>query len=77
MIKKTLITLITVYQKTLSPDHGKLKHYFPHGYCKYYPTCSQYTKESIEKYGSLKGVYKGTLRVARCNPLSGGGVDKP
>ena len=43
--------------------------------CKYHPTCSEYTKQAIEKYGALKGTIKGLKRILRCNPFSKGGYD--
>lgn len=43
--------------------------------CKYYPTCSEYTKQAIEKYGALKGMCLGILRFTKCNPFSKGGYD--
>jgi len=43
--------------------------------CKYYPSCSEYTKQAIEKYGAIKGVCLGTWRILRCNPFSKGGYD--
>ena len=43
--------------------------------CKYYPTCSQYALEAIEKYGALKGGVLAIWRVLRCNPFSKGGYD--
>lgn len=43
--------------------------------CKYSPTCSEYTKQAIKKYGSIKGIYLGTKRLLRCNPISKGGYD--
>jgi putative membrane protein insertion efficiency factor len=76
-MKSLLIGIINIYQKTLSPDHGPFKDLHPNGFCKYYPSCSQYTKESIQKYGSFKGTLKGAYRVLRCNPCSQGGVDLP
>lgn len=66
---------IKIYQQTLSFDHGKFKYLFPDGYCKFTPTCSQYTYEAIDKYGLIKGGLKGTWRVIRCNPWSKGGED--
>lgn len=68
--------LIRIYQKTLSPDHGPFKKFFPNGYCRFYPTCSQYTWEAIEKYGALKGMTKGISRIMRCNPCSKGGIEE-
>ena len=43
--------------------------------CKYYPTCSEYTRQAIEKYGSLKGIFLGIIRILKCNPFSKGGYD--
>lgn len=70
---KIIIRVIEIYQKTLSPDHG----FFGAGAmrCRFYPTCSEYTKQAIEKYGVLKGIGKGLLRILKCNPLFEGGVD--
>jgi len=67
--------MIVLYQKTLSFDHGPLKKFFPYGYCKYKPTCSDYCKESIEQYGVIIGSGKCVYRVLRCNPCSKGGFD--
>lgn len=43
--------------------------------CKYYPTCSQYGLEAIEKYGALKGGCLAAWRILRCNPFAKGGYD--
>ena len=43
--------------------------------CRYSPTCSQYTKEAINKYGILRGVFLGAGRIIRCNPLFEGSHD--
>ncbi len=75
--KKIVLFLIRVYQKTLSPDHGPLKEKFPHGYCRFYPTCSEYGYQVVEKYGVIRGVPKMVWRIMRCNPWSKGGVDMP
>ncbi len=74
-IKKPFLYLIKIYQRTLSLDHGPLKILFPQGYCRYNPTCSQYTYDAIEKYGVIKGSIKGFYRILRCNPFSQGGED--
>ncbi len=65
-MKKLLITLINFYQKWISPMRAPS--------CKYYPSCSSYTKTAIENYG-LKGLTMGLWRFVRCNPWSYGGVD--
>jgi len=74
-MKRLLILLISIYQKTLSPDTGLLSALFPYKVCRYHPTCSEYTKQSIQKYGVIKGSVKGSYRVLRCNPWSKGGYD--
>ncbi|MFA7685238.1 MAG: membrane protein insertion efficiency factor YidD [Candidatus Gracilibacteria bacterium] len=66
---------IRIYQKTFSRDHGPQKHNYPYGYCRYTPTCSQYSHEAIKKYGLIYGGIKSFLRVMRCNPWSKGGYD--
>lgn len=67
--------LIKIYQKTLSLDHGPLKRFFPHGYCKFYPTCSQYSCDAVKEYGVIIGLIKGGWRILRCNPWNEGGYD--
>jgi putative membrane protein insertion efficiency factor len=74
-LRLTVIWLIKLYQKTLSPDHGFLRHLHPFGYCRFYPTCSQYGIEAIRKYGILKGGMMSAHRVIRCNPWNKGGYD--
>lgn len=70
-----VIKIIRVYQKTLSFDHGILKFLYPHGFCRFHPTCSEYGIQSIEKYGIIKGGTKTVWRVLRCNPWNKGGHD--
>jgi putative membrane protein insertion efficiency factor len=77
LFRAPFIALIRLYQKTLSPDHGFLKALFPHGYCKYSPSCSEYTRLAIEKHGVFFGSLKGFWRILRCNPWSRGGIDNP
>jgi len=69
-MKKFLIFLIKIYKKTLSPIFANLGIH-----CKYYPTCSQYMVQALEKYGIIKGLYLGIKRILRCNPFSKGGYD--
>lgn len=72
------IGLVLFYQKFFSPDHSFwAKWVNSHGHCKYHPTCSEYTKISLKKYGFIRGTLKGIWRICRCNPWSDGGVDLP
>jgi uncharacterized protein len=71
-----LLAAILLYQKTLSPDHGLLKPFYPWGYCKFYPTCSHYAVIVLKKQGLL-GIFKIFKRVASCTPGSLGGIDWP
>lgn len=75
--KNIILFLIRIYQKTVSPDHGPLKEKFPHGYCRFYPTCSEYGYQVVEKYGVFRGIPKTVWRIVRCNPWSKGGIDTP
>lgn len=74
-MKKILINTIILYQKILSPDHGPRKKMYPYGYCRHYPSCSEYSKLAISKHGSIKGVGISVLRIVKCNPLSKPSID--
>ncbi|MBX4187572.1 MAG: membrane protein insertion efficiency factor YidD [Candidatus Doudnabacteria bacterium] len=71
-----LIAILFLYQKTLSPDHGLLKVFYPWGYCKFYPTCSDYAMIVLRTKGII-GLPKIFKRVASCTPGSLGGIDMP
>lgn len=43
--------------------------------CKYYPTCSEYAKQSLKKYGIIKGGIFSIIRIVKCNPFSCGGIE--
>ena len=62
-----LAASIEAYQKYISP--------FKSTKCPYYPSCSEYGKEAILKYGALKGSAMTAYRILRCNPFSHGGYD--
>ena len=70
-----LLASIRLYQKTISPDHGWLQGFYAAGFCRYYPSCSEYTYQSVVSLGILRGTAKGLWRIMRCNPFSAGGFD--
>jgi len=74
-MKKVILKLIKIYQRIFSPDHGLFKEAFPFGFCRFTPTCSEYTYQSVERFGLLKGGSLGFWRILRCNPFSRGGLD--
>ena len=59
--------MIRFYQKNISPIKKPC--------CRFYPTCSEYAVEAIEKYGALKGSLMAVWRILRCNPFCKGGYD--
>ena len=65
-MKYIIIFFINLYQKIPFSSHNK---------CRYIPTCSNYSKEAILTYGSIKGSYLSIKRILRCNPLGGSGYD--
>ncbi len=72
--KKILISIIRIYQLSISPDHSFFKIFFTHRVCRYTPTCSDYAIESLEING-LRSIPAITKRVLSCNPFSAGGYD--
>jgi putative membrane protein insertion efficiency factor len=75
MIKFSILKLIRLYQRTLSLDHGPLSFLYSEGFCRFRPTCSEYTYEAIDVYGVIRGLAMGFLRVLHCHPWSKGGWD--
>jgi putative membrane protein insertion efficiency factor len=69
LIQDLLLKAIVFYQRFISPLMGR--------HCRFYPSCSQFFLESVEKYGTLKGIKKGLTRILRCSHLSLGGIDLP
>jgi len=59
--------LIRIYQWTLSPLLGPR--------CRFYPSCSAYAAEAVERHGAARGTWLAVRRLARCHPLGGHGVD--
>ncbi|HLR50652.1 MAG TPA: membrane protein insertion efficiency factor YidD [Candidatus Sphingobacterium stercoripullorum] len=67
VFKFIFLALIKGYQYLLSPMLGAS--------CRFTPTCSQYTKQAIEKYGPFKGTYLGIKRILKCHPWGKSGYD--
>lgn len=67
MAARAAIALIRCYQVLLGPIFG--------GSCRFYPTCSAYWISAIQKYGCIKGVLKGIVRLGKCHPFHPGGID--
>jgi putative membrane protein insertion efficiency factor len=66
-MKHLALTLIRLYQKTLSQALPPT--------CRFFPSCSEYSYQAIEKYGLLKGGWLAVKRIARCHPFNPGGYD--
>lgn len=75
MFRFLALTTIWLYQHTFSLDHGPLQFLFPNGFCRYYPTCSDYSAQAIRKYGFWRGSWLGFCRILRCHPWAKGGFD--
>ncbi len=67
-MKYLLMLPIRIYRRFISP-------LFP-PCCRYYPTCSKYALDAIEKFGAVRGGYLGICRLLRCHPWARGGVDE-
>jgi len=66
-VRTLLVSAIRLYRLTISPLLGPR--------CRFYPSCSQYALEAIQKHGTIRGVALALVRVARCHPWHPGGVD--
>ncbi|MCH3994993.1 MAG: membrane protein insertion efficiency factor YidD [Prevotella sp.] len=67
LITWVLVLPVLFYQKVISP--------FTPPTCRFTPTCSEYTRQALLKYGPLKGLYLAIRRILRCNPWGGSGYD--
>ncbi len=67
-MKRPVLWSIRLYQRTIAP-------LLPPNTCRFYPSCSHYGYEAIEKYGVLKGGVMALWRIMRCNPWNDGGFD--
>lgn len=66
-MKRFVVFLLKGYKRFVSPA-------LPPS-CRYYPTCSEYAMQAVERFGALKGSYLAVRRVLRCNPYHKGGLD--
>jgi len=66
-MKRLFIALIKFYQRYISPMKGPS--------CRFYPTCSTYSKQAIERFGAFKGLIMAIIRISKCHPFHPGGVD--
>jgi putative membrane protein insertion efficiency factor len=66
-MKKCVLGLIKIYKAILSPIMGN--------HCRFYPTCSDYTAQAIQKHGLTKGLFLALKRLLRCHPFHSGGID--
>jgi len=67
-----ILKLIKLYQNSLSKVFVKIN---PRYGCRFYPSCSVYFFQAVEKHGAIKGSIKGIKRILRCNPFNEGGID--
>jgi putative membrane protein insertion efficiency factor len=65
--RRVVVGLLRGYQRVLSPLLGPR--------CRFYPSCSEYAVQAVDRYGILRGLVLALWRLLRCNPLSRGGVD--
>ncbi|GAA5415212.1 putative membrane protein insertion efficiency factor [Paraliobacillus ryukyuensis] len=66
-MKYLLIGIIRFYQKFISPMTSPS--------CRFQPTCSQYSLESVRRFGAMKGTYLSVRRIVKCHPFHPGGFD--
>ena len=74
-LRRLALYCLRLYQRTLSLDHGPLRRFFPYGYCRFHPTCSEYAYQAVSRYGIIRGSWLGLRRILRCNPWNKGGED--
>jgi len=69
-MRRIVIVLIRMYQMALSPI-------LPFNHCRFYPSCSQYAVEAVEKHGALAGSWLAIRRLLRCHPFHRGEAYDP
>jgi putative membrane protein insertion efficiency factor len=65
--RNVCVLILRGYRAVISPLYGDV--------CRYYPSCSSYALQAIQHHGVIRGVWLGSLRIARCHPWAAGGVD--
>jgi putative membrane protein insertion efficiency factor len=68
-LSSLLIATVRCYQAAVRPILPAV--------CRFHPSCSEYFIEAVQKYGPLRGSYRGVKRICRCNPWTAGGYDPP
>lgn len=66
-MNRFVVGLIHFYQRFISPLKGQT--------CRFYPTCSEYSIQALQKYGIIKGTWKSIKRILKCHPFHPGGHD--
>ena len=66
-VKKPVILLLRGYKLAISPLLGQR--------CRFYPSCSEYTMQAVERFGVVRGGWLGARRIGRCHPMNEGGLD--
>jgi putative membrane protein insertion efficiency factor len=66
-MRKLIGGVLRLYKVAVSP--------FLPSACRYYPSCSEYMRQAVEKYGVARGVWMGVKRLSRCHPFHAGGLD--
>jgi len=66
-MRRLILALIAAYQRWISP-------LLPPS-CRFHPTCSEYTRQAVDRYGAARGLWMGLKRLARCQPFCAGGLD--
>ena len=66
-VKFLVLLMIRMYQSVISPFLGPA--------CRFYPSCSEYAHEAVDKYGVIRGGYLAVRRLFRCHPFHPGGID--
>jgi putative membrane protein insertion efficiency factor len=66
-MRKLMVAILRLYKLGVSPMLPSA--------CRYYPSCSEYARQAVEKYGPIRGLWMGVKRLARCHPFHAGGLD--